>query len=140
MSTAEFACNNYVNCSFGKIHFQIVNDYSPLTPIDLVPLSPYMRVSEPVENFAEHIHDLHTEIRQKVYLSNEEYKLVANVHRRSKEFNVGEYIMVCIRPERIPKTFLTKLYARAMGCYSIIRKLGIFLIYLMTWILALFSM
>ena len=46
------------------------------------------------------------------------------MHRRSKEFNVGEYVMVRIRPERIPKTFLTKLYARAMDPYSIIRKLG----------------
>ena len=46
------------------------------------------------------------------------------MHRRSKEFNVGDYVMVCIRPERIPKTFSKKLYARAMGPYSIIRKLG----------------
>ena len=32
--------------------------------------------------------------------------------------------MVRIRPERIPKTFSKKLYARAMGPYSIIRKMG----------------
>ena len=32
--------------------------------------------------------------------------------------------LVCIRPERIPKTFSKKLYARAMGPYSIICKLG----------------
>ena len=32
--------------------------------------------------------------------------------------------MVLIHPERIPKTFSNKLYARAIGPYSIIRKLG----------------
>ena len=32
--------------------------------------------------------------------------------------------MVRIRLERIPKTFSKKLYAKAMGLYSIIRKLG----------------
>ena len=32
--------------------------------------------------------------------------------------------MVRIRPERITKTFSKKLYARAIGSYSIIRKLG----------------
>ena len=32
-------------------------------------------------------------------------------------------VMIRIRPERIPKTFSKKLYARAMGPYSIIRKL-----------------
>ena len=31
--------------------------------------------------------------------------------------------MVCIRLERIPKTFSTKLYAKVMGPYSIIRKM-----------------
>ena len=45
------------------------------------------------------------------------------MHRRSKEFNAGEYVMVCIRLERIPKTFSKKLYARVMSPYSIIRKL-----------------
>ena len=124
LSTAEFAYNNSVNRSTGKSPFQIVNGYSPRTPIDLVPLPPHMRVSEPAENFATHIHDLHAEIRRKISLSNEEYKLAADVHRRSKEFNVGDHVMVRIRLERIPKTFSKKLYARAMGPYSIIRKMG----------------
>ena len=38
-------------------------------------------------------------------LSNEEDKLATNVHRRSKEFNVGEYVMVRIHPERIPNYY-----------------------------------
>ena len=80
-------------------------------------------MSKLAENFAKHIHDLHAEIRRKISLSNEEYKPVANIHRRFKEFNIGKYVMVCIRPERIPKTFSKKLYARAMGPYSIIHKL-----------------
>ena len=77
-------------------------------------------VSEPAENFAQHGYDLHAEIRRKISLSNEEYKPSTDVHRRSKEFNVGDYVMVRIRPKRIPK----KLYARVIGPYSIIRKMG----------------
>ena len=88
-----------------------------------VPLPPHIRVFEPVENFTKHIHDLHAEIRRKIYLINEEYKLVVDVHRSSKEFSVGEYVMVHICLERIPKMFSKKLYARAMGPYSIIRKM-----------------
>ena len=89
-----------------------------------VPLPPHMCVFEPAKNFAKHIHDLHAEIRRKIFLSNEKYKLTANVHHRYKEFNVGEYVMIRIHPKRIPKTFSKKHYARAMGPYSIIRKLG----------------
>ena len=124
LSTTEFVYNNFVDRSTGKIPFQIVNGYSPRTSIDLVPLPPHMLVSESAENFAKHIHDLHAKIMRKISLSNEEYKLAADVHRRSKEFNVGEYVMVHIHPERIPKTFSKKLYARVMGPYYIIRKLG----------------
>ena len=36
-----------------------------------VSLPPHMRVSEPAENFAKHIHDLHDEIRRKIFLSYE---------------------------------------------------------------------
>ena len=115
MLTTEFAYNNYVNHSTGKSHFQIVNGYSPHTPIDLVPLPPHIHVFEPVENFAKHIHDLHAKIRQKIALSNEEYKLAVDVHRRSKEFNVGEYVMVHIRPERIPKMFSKKTLCKSHG-------------------------
>ena len=107
-----------------------------------VPLPPHMRVSEPTENFTKHIHDLHAEIRRKISLSNEEYKLAADVHCRSKEFNVSDYVMVCIRPKRIPKTFSIKLYARVMGpILSFVNwdLMHIFLICLMAWILTLFS-
>ena len=89
-----------------------------------VPLPPHMRVFEPTKNFAKHIHDLHVGIRRKIFLSNKEYKMTVDVHHRYKEFNVGEYVMVHIRPKRIPKSFSKKLYPRAMGPYSIIRKLG----------------
>ena len=103
--TVEFAYNHSINQSTSKSPFQIVNSYPPRTPIDIVPLLLYMYVSEPAENFAKHIHDLHAEIKRKISLSNEEYKLVADVHRISKEFNIGEYVMVRIHPEIIPKTF-----------------------------------
>ena len=47
LSKAEFAYINSINRSTSKSPFQIVNGYSPLTPIDLVPLPPHMRVFEP---------------------------------------------------------------------------------------------
>ena len=103
MSIAEFSYNNYINRSTRKSYFQIVNGYSTRTPIDLVPLTPHLLVLEPVENFAKHIHDLLVEIRRKISLSNKEYKLATDVHRRSKE-----YVMVQIHPKRIQKTFSKK--------------------------------
>ena len=59
-----------------------------------VPLPSHMRVSKHPEKFAKHINDIHAEIRRKISLSNELYKLVVDVHRRSKEFNVDDYVIV----------------------------------------------
>ena len=83
----------------------VAKEVSSDSSIVNVSLPPHMRVSEPAENFAKYIHNLHAEIRRKISLSNEEYKLAADVYQRYKEFNVSEYVMVRIRPERIPKTF-----------------------------------
>ena len=71
-----------------------------------VPLLPHMCVSEPTENFAKHIHDLHAEIRRKISLSNEEYKLVADVYCRSKEFNVGDMSWFAFVLKEFQKRFL----------------------------------
>ena len=143
MSTAKFAYNNSINHSTSKSPFQIVNGYSLRTPIDLVPLPRHMHVSEPAENFAKHIHDLQVEIMQKISQKNEEYKLVADVHRRSKEFNVGEYVMIRIRPERIPKRFQKNFMQEPWALIPSFVNwdlMHIFFICLMTWISTLFSM
>ena len=46
-------------------------------------------------NLQKTLQNTSAEIRRKIFLSNEEYKLVIDVHCRSKEFNVGDYVMVC---------------------------------------------
>ena len=43
-----------------------------------------------------HIHDLHNEIRKKIQVSNSQYKIHANTHRRHAKFQVGDYVMIQI--------------------------------------------
>uniref|UniRef100_A0A5B7BML6 RNA-directed DNA polymerase n=1 Tax=Davidia involucrata TaxID=16924 RepID=A0A5B7BML6_DAVIN len=124
LPTAEFAYNNSVNRSTGKSPFECVHGFSPRQPIDLIPLPPESRPSASADSFAQHIHELHADIRRKIALSNETYKLAANVHRRKLEFNEGDYVMVRVRPERYPRNSFKKLHARAIGPFRILRKLG----------------
>ena len=42
-----------------------MHGYTPRKPLDLLPMSPHVRISESAEAFARLIHDLHNEIRKK---------------------------------------------------------------------------
>ena len=62
LSTAQLAYNSSVNRSIGASPFEVVHGYTPRKPLDLLPMFPHVRISEFVEAFARHIHDLHNEI------------------------------------------------------------------------------
>ena len=97
---AEFAYNSSVNRTTGKSPFEIVHGYKPRKPIDLIPLPTHARMSESAESYAQHIKELHKEISKKIQMSNEVYKHMANSHKRMKEFNIGDSVMVKLRPKR----------------------------------------
>ena len=63
LPTAQLAYNSSVNRSIGTSPFEVVHGCTPRKPLDLLPMSPHVRISESTEAFALHIHDLHNEIR-----------------------------------------------------------------------------
>ncbi|GFZ18557.1 hypothetical protein Acr_27g0002960 [Actinidia rufa] len=102
LPTAQFAYNSFVNRSIGMSPFEVVHGFKPRKPVDLLPMSPHTRVSESAESFARHIRELHDEIRKVINDSNFQYKFQADSRRRRAEFQVGDYVMVRIRPEWYP--------------------------------------
>ena len=70
LPTARLAYNSSVNRSIGASPFEVVHGYITRKPLDLLPMSPHVRISESAEAFAQHIHDLHNEIRKKIWVSN----------------------------------------------------------------------
>ena len=57
-------------------------------------------------------------------MSNETYKHMVDSHRKIKEFYEGDYVMVRLKPERFLPGTMKKLYARHVGPFKIIRKIG----------------
>ena len=96
LPTTQIAYNSYVNRSIGASPFKVVYRYTPRKPLDLLPMSPHVRISKSTEAFARLIHDLHNEIRKKIQVSNSQYKIHADTHLRYVEFQVGDYVMIRI--------------------------------------------
>ena len=67
---AQLAYNSSVNRSIGASPFEIVHGYTPRKPLDLLPISAHVRISEFTETFAQHIHDLHNEICKNIQVTN----------------------------------------------------------------------
>ena len=57
-------------------------------------------------------------------MSNEVYKHMADSHKRIKEFNEGDSVMIKLRPERFPPGTMKKLHARGARPFKIIKKIG----------------
>ncbi|KAI9165825.1 hypothetical protein LWI28_021185 [Acer negundo] len=120
----EFAYNNSIHRTTGKSQFMIVYGISPRQPIDLAPIQLESRTSEFATDFSTHMHNLHTEVRRQIALSNDNYKLAADVHRRPLEFREGDFVMVCICPARFPPHYVKKLHAHAIGPFCVLKRLG----------------
>ncbi|KAL7148069.1 hypothetical protein ABFS83_06G152600 [Erythranthe nasuta] len=121
---AEFAYKNSVNRSIGMSPFEVVYGHKPRAPIDLIPMSVSHRPSEFANAFAQHIHDLHAEINRRINENNEKYQRSANAHRTFREFSVGDFVMVRVRPERFPQGISKKLQARSVGPFKILKRVG----------------
>ena len=93
---AQLSYNSSVNRFIGASPFEVVHGYTSRKPLDLLPMSPHVRISESAKAFVRHIHDLHNGIRKKIQVSNSQYKIHADTHRHHVEFQVGDYVMIRI--------------------------------------------
>ena len=52
LPTTQLAYNSSINRSIGASPFKVVHGYTPRKPLDLLPISPHVRISESAEAFA----------------------------------------------------------------------------------------
>ncbi|KAI0519612.1 hypothetical protein KFK09_007063 [Dendrobium nobile] len=99
LPTTEFAYNNSINRITCLSISEIIYGFKPRRSLDLIPMCFRYRIYESASLFASHLHELHKEIAQHIERNNSEYKLHANLKRRFKTFEVGDFMMVRIRSE-----------------------------------------
>ena len=98
---------------------EITHDLAPRKPLDIVPIDPHVRVSRVRVAFSQHVSQLHQDIHDRVVSQYASYKQAADLHYRARVFQVGDQVMVRLRPERYcPGT------ARSTGPSRVLSQLG----------------
>ena len=61
---------------------------------------------------------------ESIFMSNACYKIRVDSHCRYLEFNVGDYVMIRIRPKWFPSKTVRKLQARSVGPFIVLKRVG----------------
>ena len=85
------------NRSIEKSPFEVVYTSLPQVTFDLANLAYVVDVIMEAEAMVERISKLHQEVKSHLELANDSYKTAANSHKRFKEYQVGDLVMVYLR-------------------------------------------
>jgi hypothetical protein len=121
---AEFAYNDSVNRSTGQSPFQIVYGMQPRGISELRDSEQTATRSASAEEFAEAMKELHSQVKERLQNSSQEYKRRADQHRRQLQFEVGDLVLAHLRKERFPRGTYNKLKMKKIGPCRVLKKIG----------------
>ncbi|GJV27055.1 putative reverse transcriptase domain-containing protein [Tanacetum coccineum] len=108
--TEVFAFNNSKNRTTQRSPFEIVYGLSPYTVTDLTPILNLRKADVKADEFAEHIKNIHEEIKVQVEAHSARYKKSGDIHRRKVVFEEGDYVWTVLIKDRLPVGVNVKLH------------------------------
>jgi hypothetical protein len=121
---AEFVYNDSVNRSTGKSPFQIVYGMQLRGVSELRDSEQTDTSSASAGEFAEAMKELHSQVKERLLKSSQEYKRRVDQHRRQLQFEVGDLVLAHLRKERFLRGTYNKLKMKKIGPCKVLKKLG----------------
>jgi hypothetical protein len=121
---AKFAYNDSVNRSIEQSPFQVVYGMQPRGISELRDSEQTATRSASAEEFAEAMKELHSQVKERLQNSSQEYKRRADQNRRQLQFEVGDLVLAHLRKERFPRGTYNKLKMKKIGPCRVLKKFG----------------
>jgi hypothetical protein len=96
----EFAYNRATHSTTKVSPFQVVYDFNPLAPIDILPLPASERIHSDTKKRAEFILQMHETTKHNIEKMNEKYRITGSKGKQEIKLQPGDLVWLHLRKDR----------------------------------------